>query len=414
VTPGRHATSRFKAAPRGEKATVSPWPDDRQMLLLEAALSDDDAAAAEAWERWRRQGALDDVDYASYRLLARVFRNLGRLGLSDPELARLRGVYRHTWYSNQRLLHAGGRALEALAGAGVDTAVFKGAAIAAQRPEEIGVRLMEDLDVLVRPDHVPAALEVLGRQGWARRDHRPIATLVRITSGTALVGPGGCELDLHWSVLDPPTAEEELWRRAAPVHLGDVPTLVPCPADQLLVTCAHGLSWCPAPLRWVVDAVVIAGGNGVDWAYLADRSRARGPGVVLAVADALRFLRTAMGVAVPAGLDADLGTRAVSPLDRLVHAVKTAPTRGRARQWARQAVCTWDRSRYLEPLLGGPGHSRPARWGRPLGYVRVAAGLDSRSEAALWLARQVATGQMAKLMRYGLGAGTPAPPRARP
>src|SRR4051794_32864599 len=79
------------------------WPTDEQELLLRAALGEGPSAVA-AWQAWQARRDLDSVDPDESRLLPLVYQNLADQQADEPELARLRGVYRRTWYANQLTL----------------------------------------------------------------------------------------------------------------------------------------------------------------------------------------------------------------------------------------------------------------------------------------------------------------------
>ncbi len=76
------------------------WP---QYLLLTASLRENDAAL-NAWHEWRSIVDLQTVDRGSTRLLPLLWHNLVAMGVDDPLMPRLRGIYRHTWFSNQARL----------------------------------------------------------------------------------------------------------------------------------------------------------------------------------------------------------------------------------------------------------------------------------------------------------------------
>src|SRR5947207_6928619 len=118
-----------------------PSPADLEQLLLRAALLDGDAAL-DAWESARALPR--HIDDAPYRVLPQLYRNLSALGVEDPEMVRLKGVYRHCWTSNQTRLAAAQRALDALRGARLEALPLVGT-------QEVAVPV-ERLGVLVRAD----------------------------------------------------------------------------------------------------------------------------------------------------------------------------------------------------------------------------------------------------------------------
>src|SRR5688572_25719186 len=105
-------------------------PDELELLLLEAALSDGDTAR-EAWrEASRRIGSFGGLGGETYRLLPLLYRNLSEQGVDGPALAQLKGVYRHSWYANHMHFRRAGEVLGSLERASVDTLVLKGGALA--------------------------------------------------------------------------------------------------------------------------------------------------------------------------------------------------------------------------------------------------------------------------------------------
>src|SRR5690349_10616712 len=95
-------------------------PDAAGRLLLRAAVIDGEPGLA-AWRSWRRAGGqLDTLSPSAACLLPAVYRQLEAGGFQDPDLARLRGVYRHAWALNQRVAATVAGVLEQLRRAGVD------------------------------------------------------------------------------------------------------------------------------------------------------------------------------------------------------------------------------------------------------------------------------------------------------
>src|SRR4051812_21498162 len=135
-------------------------PDGTDEFLIKAAVEDGDQAIA-AWGEWKRRRSLDEAGHAAFLILPLVYRNLTGLSLQDPELGRIRGVYRFTWSRNQLLLHLGGIALRDLRQAGIETIVLKGAALSVSQYRDLGVRQMGDFDVLVPRRRVTEAIDAL-------------------------------------------------------------------------------------------------------------------------------------------------------------------------------------------------------------------------------------------------------------
>lgn len=366
-------------------------PTPEQLLVLHAAL-DRSPAALEAWRRWRAAVDFDAVDHGSTRLLPLVYRNLGPDSF-DPEVAgRLKGLYRRSWSHNQLLFKRAAGAIAVLEAAGIETLIIKGASLAALSYADVGVRPMDDADVLVPIARTSEAIAALSAAGWSAEHANPLAW-TEVHHSLGFSGPDGGDVDLHWFALWQPARDEELWRASVPMELAGVATRAPCPADQLLLACVHGTPWSPLPpFRWIADAATVIGsaGEALDWERLAAEAERRR--VVVATASALAYLREEFGVAVPAAV-----------LDRL----RRAPT-SRQERAAFRAACrpdgplrtlqmAWDRYRRLRDL--DTGVPRPAGF---VGFARRFWGLDSAWQLPLHAVRAVSR-------RRGRGAARSAP-----
>ena len=145
--------------------TYRPSPE-HEIVLAAAFLHGE--AGRHALDKFRTRLDIDHLDVESYRLLPLVHRNMRRLGVDHPDQSRLKGIHRHTLVRNHILLHQVRGILEALHGAGIDTLVLKGAALALTHYKDLGLRPMDDLDLLVPIDRALAARRRQGR----RRDLR--------------------------------------------------------------------------------------------------------------------------------------------------------------------------------------------------------------------------------------------------
>jgi Uncharacterised nucleotidyltransferase len=290
----------------------SALPDPSQRLLLRAALLDGGACGA-AWSAWRQGGGtIDNVDMPTFRLLPLVYRNLERNRVDDPDMPRLRGVYRHTWVANQRLARRVDSGLDALRRRQIPTMVLKGAAVAAVHYSDAGVRPMDDIDVLVAPEHAAQALDVLHGDGWSLQARIHPVRVMRSVHAIPLADASGAKVDLHWRALPESVRDDDFWSASIPVTLGRADTAVPGATEQLLHTCAHGVRVHSAPLRWIADAAVILAGAEIDWRRLIDGVSERQ--VTRKVALSLATLGEVLGTPIPSWVISEL--RAVPPNPR--------------------------------------------------------------------------------------------------
>lgn len=309
---------------RHTRGPVAEWTEDEELLLASVVASPEEASAA--WQRLRPRFHLDRDDHEWYRMIPPLWRNLSLAGIDDPEMPRMKGVFRRTWADTQLLLGDLERALDALHGAELDTMVIKGAGLIASGLLEAGARLMDDIDVAVRPETMHAAEDALARAGWIRK---PL-TLPPDVFAVPLANESGRQLDLHRRIApeltvrrSPGASDAGFWERAVPVAVGGVRTTTLCPADHLLLVCAHGLRGRgSARLHWVPDAAALIRSGHVDWDTVL--MEARRHHAVLFMRDRLSALAR-VGVAAPGRVRAGLGRPVPSPRDHLIHWARTSP-----------------------------------------------------------------------------------------
>ena len=247
------------------------------------------------------------------------------------------------------------RVLDLLRAAGIMGLPIKGPVLAETAYGALGARRFLDLDVLVDPDAVPAALDVLGDAGYRpviRLTDRQWKTARRHEHAAALVDDdGGHLLELHWAIADRasmlPRDCRPLFERATTVSLGGraVPTLDP--SDQLAIVAIHGGRHLWERLAWVCDVAQAATVHGAD----PDRAydMARGAGYGKAVPVAFRMAERVLGTATPTER---LRSEASAPsTDAICEALLTlvlapgGPERASARTYARQRALIMDRRR---------------------------------------------------------------------
>lgn len=250
------------------------WPNELEVLLLQAGLCAQPQAAA-AWREFC--GRIDDIeilDEGCYRLFPLVAANLQNSGEEFPHQPRILGVLRHAWAKNQRLFGAMTPLLRALQDAGVEMLLLKGAALAELYRRQGSVRSMADIDILIHPQDLARTIGILQARGCTiPSDMTPqrLADLLRFRHELTVNIPGGSELDIHWYLVSDARhleAEDEFWRDAVPCTLAGMRSQTLHPTDQLLHTCLHGAQWNQiSPVRWLADATMLIRA-GVDWGRL--------------------------------------------------------------------------------------------------------------------------------------------------
>ncbi|MEW6303751.1 MAG: nucleotidyltransferase family protein [Verrucomicrobiota bacterium] len=313
-------------ARNGDPCGFLPTPEQQQ--LLRACLLRDEAAVS-AWRQWRASADLDHLDAGSNRLLPLLYRNLARLGVPDPEMARLKGIYRYYWSKNHLLFHDAGELAGRLQQRGIPVLLLKGAALVVAHYQDPGVRPMADVDLLVPSAQAQAAADCLRESGWRLKDGVSFEELMRCSYAGVFANARGQEIDLHWFALPEgrqPGADAHFWDASAPANLGNAAVRCASPADLLLHVCAHGAYWCPVPpVRWVADALVIlqTAGDRLDWDRFLAQARARW--LTLALHTTLDYLRRAFAATIPARVMTALETSPHPWLERYEYRARFHP-----------------------------------------------------------------------------------------
>ena len=303
------------------------WPTPDQLQLLRASLLRGEPAV-EAWTRWKAAVDVDRLDAGSQRLLPLLAHNLQACGVRNPQLARFEGVRRYVWTANQLRVAQVAPLVRALHAAAVDTMLLKGMALLRRYYRNMGLRHMDDVDLLVRTVDVQRAVETMRAFGWrpAGPDYD-----VTVVHSSGFVNDAGCQVDLHWRLMRESCGaddDEELWEHAEPEKFGDTPVRVLESSDLFLHAVAHGARWNSVPpVRWVADAVTIlaVAGEAFDWRRLV--ASARRYSLVLPIKHALALLVEAFDTQVPAFVTAELDAHRASAFERVEQRMRESTSR---------------------------------------------------------------------------------------
>jgi hypothetical protein len=295
------------------------WPDGIQELLLRAALMPGHEGAA-AWTAVRPRIDVDHLPGELHRLIPLLWKALADRGIDDPELARLKGVYQYSWYRNQLLFADGAALIAALEAAGVRTMILRGGAMAVAHHRDAGIRLMNDLDVLVTAADLDRSRRLAEAGGWC-----PLAgskQFERREAAVTLQNREGRIIRLHWTPsrnVPLPEASEAMWRRPVSVTFKHVETRVPSAADHLLYACIDGArANSGSTLRWIGDVTVLLRVvPDINWDVLV--AEARRHRVSLLIGEALRYLVDTFDAGVPPAVLAALAAAPATRRDRLAH-----------------------------------------------------------------------------------------------
>ena len=370
------------------------WPDADERLLLRAALLDGERSTS-AWQRLSAQLDVDDPDRAAYPLLALLYRQLDNLDVDDPRLAKLRGIYRRTWYVNQLRRDRSKEAVEVAQPFGA--LVFDGWELVLRYYGDLGLRDVPALHLLVRPEHAAAAARALSELGWSG----PSSVTPAFLRGRGPVSFENASRDLcfvHWRLFREFCApergvdSEDPWEHALEFDFGGVRARAPGAADELLHVCLSGARTGDGrSMMWIADAVAVlrVGDPAVDWDRLvrqAQRLRA-----ALRTADALSFLREELGAPVPENVLEELRRVPARRREVLAH-------RAAARRWRLFGTAPEALTRFLRLTSDA---SVPRALADLPTFLRDDWGLERRTQVPVVATRKVAARLRRSLQREG-------------
>jgi hypothetical protein len=167
------------------------------------------------------------------------------------------------------------RVLQAFDAAGLPALSFKGPALAFLAYRNAGLREFTDLDFLVRPEDIPAARDVLVREGYRLRsavaDDTEAALLHSGNRQLDFVNEArGTVVDLHWGAVHEMFSFQlpldRLFESARIEHQEGRSFLSLSPEHLLLYLCAHGTKHCWLHLRDLCDVVFyVTATPALDW-----------------------------------------------------------------------------------------------------------------------------------------------------
>lgn len=194
----------------------------------------------------------------------------------------LRDFYQHNARHNLLLVGELVNLLKLLASRDISLVPFKGPTLAEAVYGNVALRECSDLDLFIRPNDLPAAIETLVSEGY-----RPVlqltppqqTALIRSHYEYGLLSPTGALIEFQWAIVPRyfslPLGTEQLWQDLRTVRIGGVEALALSPENLLLILCIHGGKHLWNRLVWLSDiSGLIQLHPGLDWEYVLRQARA--------------------------------------------------------------------------------------------------------------------------------------------
>jgi hypothetical protein len=248
------------------------WPNASRDMLLRAALMPDVNEAQGCLHAWLSVHDLDEVTFADHRLLAAIAEKLGPSIKKSPEYPRLKGLQRQLWTQSRLRLNANLPMLRILSDAGIELMLLKGAARIAIDPAAQRQRSQQDVDILVRQEHIQLAARLLSEHGWrTARGDSPLAAISRAATTRAInfQNPPFGDIDLHRVAYhgkhNNTASDNALWANAQGASFFGISVTVPSPAERLTMMLAHGARSPEAHSDWLIDVAELLKSTSIDW-----------------------------------------------------------------------------------------------------------------------------------------------------
>jgi hypothetical protein len=185
---------------------------------------------------------------------------------------------------------------------------YKGPAVAMAVYGDLALRQYQDLDLVVRVEHLLMAVDLLTRRGFRLAQYSYLPNNSRNFARqheVTLQAPNKTYfVDLHWQ-LAPDHARafsldvEKLWDSTEKLALphGDVSTL--CREDLFLALCCHGTVHRWSRLKWLLDvAEILRKPERLNWARIK-KMTAGGPAAIASASLAVLLAHDLLGMPVP-------------------------------------------------------------------------------------------------------------------
>ncbi|NED95087.1 nucleotidyltransferase family protein [Phytoactinopolyspora alkaliphila] len=229
---------------------------------------------------------------------------------------------------------------------GLRWATFKGPILSEHAHPAPGLRLYNDIDVLVSPRELRAATTRLAEAGWTVADYRDMLRNAATPGEMHWVSPSGILIDLHWSMINMASTRrqfsvptDEILDRRISTDLGLSSTWALNHTDALVHVCLHAALTGAHRMLLILDADQLAR-KTTDWDAVV--TRAHDWGAETAVAIVLARASALLNTPLPDRLDRELGVSAglrvvTNAVDRLAPVPALRSSTSVARLMARSA-----------------------------------------------------------------------------
>ncbi len=273
----------------------SSFPNATEERFLTMLLSAD-ADFPKLWLEWKKDFPIDAAPYAIFRLLPLIAKRIATLSVTDSENTILQGLYKKNRLKNQLLINNVKKIFVELQKNSVPVIALKGLALIYSAYQDIGVRYMDDIDILVKPEHAIAVSGILAQLGFRHENDITESLTANIASIKNVVKSNPftskqLDIDVHYDLFDmvhyasftdllyihrlqKETAVTHYWQQAKSLAIDTYTILQLSPEDMFAHIVIHGsFGNKMRTMRWVVDAVTLARTQPINWSVVVANAR---------------------------------------------------------------------------------------------------------------------------------------------
>ena len=263
-------------------SSATTWTPERKILLACAAAGNDESARAELCMLVARSpdwnGILTNAE--SHGVIPLLRARLDELCPADAVPAAVRRHLQRACLSSatQNLRMTGEllNILQALEEAGIEAVPFKGPALASQLFGNVAQRQFRDLDILVRPGQISAAIEVMLSRGYLKEFELTAvreAEYLRSEHALQFHSPSGeFIVEIHWNFGSRyqafPLTAAAVWERLRVVSLQGRSIRALSNEDLCIYLCLHGAKHGWDRLEWICSLAQLMRTQPLDWLLL--------------------------------------------------------------------------------------------------------------------------------------------------
>ena len=349
------------------------FPSKKDELVLKAALKKDDSAIV-SWEKWIEDSNIFHQEESSNWLFPLLHSNLKPFNITEPESKIFKGSYKLHWYQNLMRFKKLENIISYFDDMNVEYLLIKGAALLIEYYEDIGLRTMNDIDILVPPNQAAQAHSLLLQAGGTPEIFVDFPKLSRYRHSVGFHMKNNLTIDLHWNSFNNEGIGEKLeyWNftKSASINpINPIATKVLVPEYNLFLTLVHSLtSGGPvASLRWIPDSVFILRKTSNEFNWITFLEITENYGLAIMAKHSLNYLQSTFEINIPAFVIQEIEKIPVTSRDKKYFSVRAKPS-----SWQKTIKLHYDNFR-----LRTAGKTLPQRIFQVIPYFSVRWNVNS-------------------------------------